>query len=491
MSAPLVYEINTRVWVRRFDAPDKRATLDDVPDTEWERLAALGFNYVWLMGVWETVEKTIEKYALTPELEAEYRRALKDYDRRDVVGSPFAVADYDAREDLGGDAALARLRERMRGYGLKLLLDFIPNHFSAESDLLYSEPEIFLQGTDEDLDEDPDTFFRPEANPDKIFAHGRDPFFPAWTDTAQVNYFSEPARRAMIERLGSLAERCDGVRCDMAMLALTNVFNNTWRGVAIRDGRAKPDEEFWTRAIRETRAKREDFLFVAEAYWDMEWSLMKTGFDFVYDKRLYDRLRHERARPIRDHLNADEAYSKRCVRFIENHDEARAANALGFDRSQAAAVIIATIEGMRLFHDGQFEGRRIKLPLQLGREPDENEHPPLKAFYERLFELANDETFHVGDFRVLRPEPAGPHDDTFHNLVAYERASRDKTRVVVVNYSGVTSRCRLKLELPGFEEELQLVDLLQRKSYRRSAKEIRTEGLFVRLGAWRAHVFAF
>src|SRR5690606_525853 len=115
------------------------------------------------------------------------------------------------------------------------------------------------------------------------------------------------------------------------------------------------------------RAEHPDLLFIAEVYWDLEWALQQQGFDYTYDKRLYDRLRAADARPARDHLHAEMAYQERLLRFIENHDEPRAAAAFGVQRSMAAAVLSFTVPGARLLHDGQLEGRTVKTPVQLGR----------------------------------------------------------------------------------------------------------------------------
>ena len=102
----------------------------------------------------------------------------------------------------------------------------------------------------------------------------------------------------------------------------------------------------------------------------MEWALQQQGFDYCYDKRLYDRLAHEGAASVRGHLQADRAYQERLLRFIENHDEPRAATALG-ERHRAAAVVMSTVPGGRLYHDGQFEGRREHIPVFVDRAPDE------------------------------------------------------------------------------------------------------------------------
>ena len=79
-----------------------------------------------------------------------------------------------------------------------------------------------------------------------MIAHGRDPYFPGWPDTLQVNHRHAGFREAMLRTLESIAQQCDGVRCDMAMLVLPDVIARTW-GERARptDGSAPVDDAFW------------------------------------------------------------------------------------------------------------------------------------------------------------------------------------------------------------------------------------------------------
>jgi hypothetical protein len=170
----------------------------------------------------------------------------------------------------------------------------------------------------------------------------------------------------------------------MAMLMTNEVFARTWGD---RAGPV-PETEYWPALIARCRETRPDFLFMAEVYWDMESMLQQQGFDLCYDKRLYDRLVRDPPNSVRGHLQADGAYQQRLIRFIENHDEPRAALTFGPTRERAAAVVISTLQGARLYHDGQLEGFRTHVPIQLGRGPDEPPDPDLRAFYRRLLRAA-------------------------------------------------------------------------------------------------------
>ncbi len=308
-SNPLIYEINAWTWLHDLRAATHDAlTLADVPDDVLDALAAWGFDAIWLMGVWERSPAGQLQALAHPGLLAEYRRALPDFSAHDVVGSPFAVRRYTVDPRLGGPDALTVLRARLAERGLRLVLDFVPNHVARDHDWLYSAPDCLLQGTARDLVEHPETFFAGAGG--RIFAHGRDPHFPPWTDTAQINAFNPVARERLATTLLQIAGQCDGVRCDMAMLVTNRVFARTWGD---RAGTI-PEAEFWETIIPAVKEQSPGFLFVAEVYWDMESELLRQGFDYVYDKRLYDRLVEGAARPVWEHLRADPAYQQRTVR---------------------------------------------------------------------------------------------------------------------------------------------------------------------------------
>lgn len=202
----------------------------------------------------------------------------------------------------------------------------------------------------------------------------------------QLNAFQPGLRQAVIATVSEIAEQCDGIRCDMAMLMLNNIFERTWGS---RSG-VKPVNDYWTTVIPAIKAKWPEFRFMAEAYWDLEWELQQQGFDFCYDKKLYDRMEHGAAEDVRLHLLADLPYQERMVRFIETHDGPRA----------AAAVAILTLPGASLLHEGQFEGLKVRLPVFLARCPEEAVDHDLAAFYGRLLKEINSDVFRNGEWRL-------------------------------------------------------------------------------------------
>ena len=480
---PLIYEINTWVWLDEFSRKAKRPlTLASVPDEQWDRIAALGFNAVWLMGVWERSPEGIRISMANDGLLADFRRALPDFTDRDNVGSPYCVRRYTVDAHLGGPEALAVARKKLADRGLSLILDFVPNHVAPDHPWAIEHPEYFIQGGVEDPERDPRSFV---ALHGRVYACGRDPYFPAWVDVLQLNGFDKDLRSAVIETLTNIAEQCDGVRCDMAMLLMNSIFERTWGG---RAG-ARPETDYWPRIIPAVKERHPGFQFIAEAYWDMEWELQQQGFDYCYDKRLYDRMEHDPAERVRLHLCADLPYQEKLIHFIENHDEPRAAATFTPEKHRAAAVTALTLPGACLVHEGQLEGRRIRLPVFLARRPDEPLDEAMLAFYRQLLETLRRGDFLEGTWRLCE-RTGWPDNASYLNLVSWCWVKGDERYLIVVNFSDAASQALVRApwdELRG--RTWRLNDLLSGDIYDRSGNEIRDAGLYVDLKPWKYHLF--
>ncbi len=482
---PSLYQINTRVWLTEISAKlGRTAALDDVSDVELDRLAQLGFDWIWLLSVWQTGPGAQQVSRNNPEWRREFQETLPDLREDDIAGSGFAITGYTVHQSLGGDAALARLRKRLRRRGLKLMLDFVPNHMGLGHPWIEEHPEYFVAGTDHDLADAPRNYIRVKRKSDeRIFAYGRDPYFSGWPDTLQLNYANPAAQEAMIGELLRIAGQCDGVRCDMAMLVLPEVFERTW-------GRRAP--LFWPSATQRVRERVPGFLFMAEVYWDMEWTLQQQGFDYAYDKRLYDRLREGRARPVREHFDAGLDYQDKLARFLENHDEPRAAATFTSEVHQAAAVITFLSPGLRFFHQGQFEGRKKRISPHLVRGPKEPVDENLQQFYERLLSVLRHPSVRVGQWQLLECTPGW--DGNWTNdcfLVFAWQGSQGEVLVVAVNYSSNQSQCHVRLpfvDLGGKRWRLQ--DQLSAASYEWNGDDLQGRGLYLDSAPWQANVFS-
>jgi hypothetical protein len=487
---PLLFQINTRILLaERGRALRRAATLDDVPDALLDEIAAQGFAWVWFLGVWTTGPAARAVSRARADWRAGFRKALPDLREEDITGSPFAIQAYDVAPEYGGDAALVRLRQRLARRGLRLLLDFVPNHVSPDHPWVRARPEYFIEGTPDDLAREPGNWLRLEG---RVLAHGRDPYFPGWPDTLQLNYLHPGLREAMRGELSRVAERCDGVRCDMAMLVLPDVFRRTWGDRALpRDGSAAADQPFWPEAIARVRARSPEFLFMAEVYWDLEWTLQQQGFDFTYDKRLYDRLHAGDARPVREHLLAAPEFQERSARFLENHDEPRAAAIFAPEQERAAAVITFLVPGLRFFHEGQLDGRKVHVSMHLGRRPDEPPDPALRAFHDRLLAILARREVHDGVWRLCPCRPAWHDNPTWDRFVvmAWERTESDRL-LAVVNYGPTQAQCWTELPFARLGGKVVLRDLLGEARYERDGAELASRGLYLDLPPWGRHAFA-
>jgi hypothetical protein len=482
---PALYEINTRVWLTELSRGLGRpATLDDVPDAELDHLANLGFDWVWFLSVWQTGQAGQRVSRTHPEWRREFQETLPDLREEDIAGSGFAIAGYAVPDRLGGDAALVRLRERLRRRGLRLLLDFVPNHTGLDHPWVESHPDHYVRGTEVDLARAPQNYtWVKRTQGDLLLAHGRDPYFPGWPDTLQLDYGKPATQEAMIAELMSIAGRCDGVRCDMAMLVLPDVFERTW-GI-----RARP---FWQEATQRVRERFPDFCFMAEVYWDLEWELQQQGFDYTYDKRLYDRLRGGQARPVREHFHAGLDYQNKLARFLENHDEPRAAAAFPPGVHQAAAVTTYLSPGLRFFHQGQFQGRRKRISPHLCRGPVEPADPELERFYGRLLAVLQQPLVRVGQWRLLQCTPAWEGNWTWDCFLAFAWQGPGGERLLVaVNYAPNQSQCYVRLpftDLAGSRWRLR--DHLEELVYDREGSDLQSRGLYLDVPPWQASVFA-
>lgn len=481
---PSLYQINTRVWLtelsRRLGRP---ATLDDIPDDALDRLADLGFDWVWFLGVWRTGSIGAQISRSNPEWRREFVETLPDLDDADIGGSCFAITAYEVPSDRGGDRGLARLRERLARRGLRLMLDFVPNHTALDHPWTSRHPGYYVSGSQEQLRNQPQNYGRIGADgSERIIAFGRDPYFPGWSDTAQLNYADPELQDAMLDELLRVAAHCDGVRCDMAMLVLPEVFERTW-GL-----RSAP---FWPEAIAEVKRRHPQFIFMAEVYWDLEWVLQQQGFDFTYDKRLYDRLREGHAAPVRAHLHAGLDFQNRLARFLENHDEPRAAATFPPDEHQAAAIVTFLTPGLRFLHDGQMEGHEHRISPHLVRAPVEPKSAELEDFYRRLLDVLKRPLVREGEWRLVDCKAAWEGNGTWGDFIAFEWRHRDERLLVAVNFAPHASQCFVSVSEIAPEEGTvyRFSDCMSAARYDREASDLATRGLYLDVAAWHYHTF--
>jgi hypothetical protein len=481
---PSLYQINTRVWLTELSQKlGRQATLDDIPDTELNRLAYLGFDWIYLLSVWSTGEKGKKISQGNPEWRRDFESTLPDLQKKDIAGSGFAIANYAVPTEIGGNAVLKRLRAKLHKRNMKLMLDFVPNHMGPDHPWVQDHPNLFIQGTERNFENSPEIYTRIKIwSGYLVFAYGRDPNFVGWPDTIQLDYSNPATVKAMSKELLRISGQCDGVRCDMAMLVLPEVFERTWGKKAL---------PFWPVVTRAVRKKYPDFCFMAEVYWDMEWQMLQQGFDFAYDKRLYDRLCENHARPVYEHLLAGVDYQNKLARFLENHDEPRAASTFEPDKHKAAAIITYFSPGLRFFHHGQLGGKKKRISPHLIRGPKEPVIPELKAFYEEFLSILKKPVFREGSWQLLDGVPTWSGNETNTSFLNFFWTGTTGEQILVtVNYAPHQSECYL--HLPALNANgpiVRFADLMSQAVYDRDAIDLLTTGLYLDMPAWGYHIF--
>jgi len=481
---PHLYEINAWTWLEKLSSRlGGIVKLADVPDSEWDAIAGRGFDIVWLMGIWQHSAEARRIELADPENRPLFDRVLPGWQPEDVIGSPYSIAQYTPDARIGSWDALDEVREKLRARGIAVFLDFVGNHTALDHPWTREHPDFYVQGAETDFQRDPAGFCKIEGAKGPVFlALGRDPYFPAWDDVAQLNHFSLAMRGALISELRKIAAHCDGVRCDMAMLQFNDVFERVW-GRYLGEFEP-PDTEFWTDA----HAAVPDLVLLAEAYWGTQQRLLDLGFSFVYDKGLYDAVRYEKMADVHARLAEPLSYQKHLARFLENHDEDRCAAAFGPERLASVATFMGTLPGMRFYQESEIEGAKIHLPVALRRALDEPRNPTSAAIFEKILAITKQDIFHNGHWGVL--PIASESDDTSGNLAAYEWRFENAWKVIVVNLTGGASQGRISFgdrSLPA--QEYMFHDELDDVRYPRSGDEIRRLGLFVRREAFQSHLF--
>ena len=434
-----IYEIHTRA---------KYSNFEQINAEELTRIAALGFTAIWLMGVWKISRGAVSISKIVSE---------------DFEGSPYALPDYEINPDLGGRKSFKALVDRAHEAKLLVIVDFVSNHMALDTPWIKKHPEYFIRSNPALRHQNTSDYFLHKSG--EVIAFGRDPFFPPWHDTAQLDYTNPKLRKKMIKVLKEISQVADGVRCDMAMLVLRDYIRRQWYPLASSDWfDHQMPREFWYEAINEVKASRPDFIFIAESYWDKEAELLELGFHFTYEKKLYDALVERNAAAVVARLMRSPSAMNHSLTFIENHDEPRAASVFDASANLAAAALILSIPGSTLIYDGQIEGRKEKLPVQRLRPLiDEAEDESIKAAYLQLLKLTKDEVFARGDFTLF--------DSGIYGVVSFCRHTAERLVMYIGQISdawhhldsvpvNLSPLCR-HLDLSG---EIRVTNLLNHQS---------------------------
>ena len=481
MKWPMLYQAHPRRILQELRREGLTSpTLAEIPDAWFANLADQGFDWIYLLGIWQTGPRSREVSLTHPAIARDHASHLPDWTADDVCGSPFAIQSWIPHKDFGGLAGLQAFREAASRYGIKLMLDFVPNHVGLDHPWTLTNPTWFFSASSET----PPGMATVSSPGGPSFMHGKDPYFPPWPDTFQLNLFHPEVRAAQRQVIAAMASQCDGLRCDMAMLPLSDVFQATWGRAALEiDGFAAETSDYWPGMINAARDINPGFLFLAECYWDREWDLMCQGFDFCYDKRLYERLAHGNSEGVVGHLRAAPDFRDKCAHFLENHDEPRAPAVFG-DRRRAAAVVSFFAPGLRFAHQGQENGFRIRDSVHLSRTEMEQADSSEKQFYQRLFRLSSISS--KLPWRLLVASPAWSDNPTHAHFVTMAIGDNSCGGIVIVNYSSIRSQCKIGWEWSEPPSSLQ--DWMQEYPLtKQTPDDIAKTGLYIDLPAWGYH----
>ena len=396
---------NSYVWLYQLSKQYNREIkhLDQIPDEELDKLASWGFNGLWLIGLWERSDasKRIKQLCGNPE----------------AVASAYSLKNYNISQDLGGEEAYQRLREKANRRGIRLASDMVPNHMGIDSDWVIDHPDWFIS-----LQHSPFpaySFNGPDLSPvDRVYIaiedhyyertdaavvfkrvdkqsgdtrfiyHGNDGTSMPWNDTAQLNYLKDEVREAVIQTILHVARKFPIIRFDAAMTLAKKHYQRLWfpqpgSGGAIpsraEHGLTKEafDEafpkEFWREVVDRVAAEVPDTLLLAEAFWLMEGYFVRTlGMHRVYNSAFMNMLRNEEnlkyRQVMKNTLEFDPQILKRYVNFMNNPDEKTAVEQFGKgDKYFGICTLMVTMPGLPMFGHGQIQGFAEKYGMEYYR----------------------------------------------------------------------------------------------------------------------------
>jgi hypothetical protein len=447
-----LYLCNTRLWLAGLSKKYGHSiTIDKVPDKEWEPLLDK-YDSFWFMGIYipsEASRNHAKKYT------NQYRYALPDLNPdKDVTASPFAISEYVPNPQIADSwISWDKMVDKLHNHGKEVFIDFVPNHTGLDHPWAKQHPTYYILGSEQQYRNNPDFFYKVTADDGIIYfiAHGKDPNYPEWADTLQLNYANPEVQDEMGNLMLKLIEHSDGIRCDMAMLLNPSTFIRTW-GWILNDGQRDyiRSNHFWRKKIPLVREKakklKKNIDIAGEIYWDKD--DLSQVFDHIYDNRLYELFvdvssgrNISELKSYLEYLLRSADSDKRCRgwEYTENHDEERSANRLG-RLSKTFTVLAGVIPGsVFLVNQGQEEGRKIRPPMQIGRFPDEAVDADTAKFFEDFFALKHTKLFQYGKVKMATISTRDP------NIIAIEVRSPDNSfcAVICINPSNYVAECSI------------------------------------------------
>lgn len=484
-----MYEISTRPWLYNLSLSYgyNISRLADIPPQEFQALADMGIDMVWMMGVWHLGPYGLNLDRTTPSLLQEYAQVLPGYTTEDIIGSPYAVTNYTCNPELGTDEDIQALRKMLNSMGLLLMLDFVPNHSAVDCPWTTTNMDYYVRAPPNSGPPYNSNQYLPNG-----IAYGSDGYGDAWMDTAQLNYWNPALVQARIDQLLYVASLADAIRCDVAYLVLNDQIAQNWGSQMAAWGYTQPSEEFWSVAISAVKQTYPDVIFLGEVYYPLQPALQAVGFDYTYDKSLLDNLVSQNVGSVSGWLGSNsDSFITHSAHFLSNHDEVRAVAAFGeWYIADAAALVTYTLPGMRFFWEGDFNGFSAKLDIHLRRETDEPTNLSVWDFYAiNLFPIISDPVFKYGTWSGLLPI-----QNSDGGIMAWGWQYKNEKRLCVLNFTPNQDGGAIVVsnaEAVNGNDTIPVTDLLSGVTYYRSATAMRTTGLDVLVNSWWAQIFTY
>src|SRR6185295_2215812 len=449
---------STYVWLDQLSRRHGREirTLDAIPDEELATIANRGITGLWLIGLWQRSRAS--------------ERIKRWRGNSEAVASAYSLDDYRISDDLGGEDALARLREQAWRHGIRLASDMVPNHMGIDSRWVIEHPDRFI-GLPEppfpayrfegaNLADDPRVEIRIEdhywddsdaavvferrdtATGERRYVyHGNDGTSFPWNDTAQLDFLKADVRETVIRTILDVARRFPVIRFDAAMVLAKKHVERLWypepgQGGGIpsraefgamskREFDKLMPTEFWRDVVDRVAAEAPDTLLLAEAFWLLEGYFVRTlGMHRVYNSAFMHMIRDEDnagyRKVIRETLEFDPAILGRYVNFLTNPDEETAIEQFGTgEKYFGAATLLATLPGLPMIGHGQIEGFTEKYGMEFQRARlDERPNEGLQAHFDaQIVPLLRERRRFAGsaDFRLydVVADGGGRNEDVF------------------------------------------------------------------------------
>ena len=479
---PVLLQVSARPWLLSLSKTlgINITTFTDIPNSVYTSLQSMNIDYLWVMGVWKIGEYGLNHDRTKESLIEEYKHYLPDYTTEDAIGCPYAITEYTCNPQLcpNGDNDLLEFKSKLNSYNIKLMLDFVPNHSAYDSPWMSINKDYYIR-------ERPDV----EHNSTFFFENGVAFGGKMWTDVAQLNYFNPETRQLMQEQMLKIASLSDGMRCDVAFMVSNSFFELSWKNELQYYNYTTPSTDFWEVSIAEVKRQYPNTIFLAEVYGSYVVDMITQGFDYVYDRDLLTHLTNGNVDEVRAYLYSTAEYEQYMARFLENHDENRAAS---FFKNRttitnAAALIAYTVPGMRfLFQDFQF-GYKFKLEVHLRRSYDEPKDQEAVEFYEKYLSIFTSDVFKYGEFEMVEVK-----GDDAYMFVAWKWKYGKEKRVVIVNFDNNQRECFVVVKDAGEgKEEVAMEEMLSGVKITRKSKEVQEEGLFVIVKGYSGMIFTY